>query len=435
MAFQAFTITGKNNSENFQVNGPNEEVRKFCDAFLSLFPGMVDMEQQVVRPGILTHDQRIAIDAFIAKGAGQLPQLNRISALFRKFEDNEIFFVFPFVEIPQIEPFMVHSAIDSLNSGKDHKEEFNKILELFGDVFNDYRLGTYGHIRAAVGEGNRAKRMCRFCSNTRIPLTFHQRAHAISEALGNKTIILHDECDGCNAEFSKSTEQDIIEFYSFFRAVHGIKGKGGLKEYEGTNFKISRKNGPLTIEFHSTEDEPKEALSDNNHFDIKLISKKEISKQNIYRCLCKYFLSVIPAQQLIHFTKTIEWINGKFDADKLPPAIKFNYYGWFREQPTMTVYIRTSGEKSIPFAVGEFQFGHTKTAFIVPFCSEDDLTYTNKEEFERFMEKFKHYRTAPGPQLENLSDNAKRTFQINLKINGPEIKNNEPLQDSSSNPG
>ncbi|MEX6156050.1 HNH endonuclease [Providencia hangzhouensis] len=40
--------------------------------------------------------------------------------------------------------------------------------------------------------------------------SFNKEAHAISEALGNKSIILNEECDNCNEFFDKNIERDFL---------------------------------------------------------------------------------------------------------------------------------------------------------------------------------------------------------------------------------
>lgn len=83
-------------------------------------------------------------------------------------------------------------------------------------------------------------------------VTYSQKAHAISEALGNKTVILFDECDNCNEKFSKSLEPQIVEYLSLFRTMFGVKGKRGDTKYKGYNFSIS-KTKDVKIELKDVE--------------------------------------------------------------------------------------------------------------------------------------------------------------------------------------
>jgi hypothetical protein len=78
------------------------------------------------------------------------------------------------------------------------------------DLFREFRkmysiLAFDVSTTKSIGEQDKSKRICRFCNNTRANVTFKNIAHAISESLGNKKIILNEECDECNAEFGSDT--------------------------------------------------------------------------------------------------------------------------------------------------------------------------------------------------------------------------------------
>ena len=70
-------------------------------------------------------------------------------------------------------------------------------LETGYSILTNYNICEFGTKRIHIGEQNKEKRICRFCNNKSENVTFKNKAHAISEALGNKTIILNEECDNC----------------------------------------------------------------------------------------------------------------------------------------------------------------------------------------------------------------------------------------------
>jgi hypothetical protein len=412
-----FTITAASDSIHFTISSPNEEaVQQFAHDFLSLFPGMVDLENKKVESRVITQDIRDAVQVFVQPLNEKIPSLNRVSAFFRNLKDGELFFVAPFFIENQKEALLLHGRLDAIATGEDYREQEKEIMGLFGSLLDDYEIRTYGQTRIQIGEIDKSKRVCRFCGNSSVPLTFKSKAHAISEGLGNKTVVLLDECDSCNGEFSKNVEQDIIEYFSFLRTAVGIKGKGGDKKVDGHNFNLE-KNSTLVLNFYSEDDIPKSLESDSSHlFNEILKQKKQIALQNIYKCLSKYFLSVIDAKYLEKFEKTIEWINGKLILKALPKVGKLDFWNAFQEQPTLTTYIRKNDNQKIPFAVGEFQFAFLRYIFIIPCCAENDFEYINQSEFDSFLDTFTHYKVASGLTFVDFSDDQKRNLKVRLKI-------------------
>lgn len=419
-----FTFLAYNNSLIFEIKGNNESIKQFFHYFTSMFPNLVI--GNTVHPNFKnTKELSDQVIAFVNIYQSKVPKLNTITAFFRKLKEGEEFFIYPVLEVPQKLYIEVNNYLMALAEGKDFEQISIQMNELFDDLMNDYDLIGFGDTRLSIGEADKKKRICRFCNNTRQNLSFKNRAHAISEALGNKTLTLYDECDGCNTEFSQTIEPEIIEYFSFLRTIFRIKGKGGEKQFKGENFEL-KKEDDNDLKSEKTE-EPKLILQffqDENTelgpdlpFRIMLKAKNKIVLQNIYKCLCKYFLSVIDKKHLPAFKETIEWVNGKkIYEDQLPVIAKFSFPNLFQEQPQIVVYIRKNNNKSLPFAVGEFHFAFLKYIFILPFSSEDDLDYSVKENYDMFWNKFVHFNKIPHSSFDDFSDNKEKNFIISFRI-------------------
>ena len=406
-----FSFKGASDTIEFVVSS-DTTVEPFVAAFLSLFPEVLDFEKRTIKPLLQnTPEQKAKIISFIDTYKAQLPRLNAVAAFFNRLEDNEAFLFFPNMKLDQLNEMTTSNYLKALVEKKDFNVLQEQWMALFEETLKKYTMHAYGDTRKLVGEKDKSKRICRFCNNTRVPLTFEKEAHAISEALGNKTLILFEECDGCNEEFSKTIEPDMIEYVSLFRTVYGIKGKGGEKNYHGKNFDLTKAGG-IKLEFYSDNDDKDSSLP----LTIPLEGKKDFVAQNVYKCLCKFLLSVIDSKYLPSFVETINWINGKIEVDQLPKIAMLNTFRELIMQPKIVIYIRKSEDKSLPFAIGEFHFIFFRYVFIVPLSSNDNLKFIDQSEYDIFWGTFKHYNMLKEWQFNDFSDRKKRKFNINLKI-------------------
>ncbi len=132
--------------------------------------------------------------------------------------------------------------------------------------------------------------------------------------------------------------------------------------------------------------------------------------------MCKYFLSVIDAEHLPYFKKTIEWINGNIQIGNLPKIGEMISYHSFAIQPRIVTYIRKDEDTGLPFAVGELYFTCKLFVFIIPLSSKDNKDFTNKLDFEKYWETFQHYKKSKGWTFMNYSNNKPREFAINLNF-------------------
>lgn len=70
---------------------------------------------------------------------------------------------------------------------------------------------------------SKTQRKCIFCcSNT---VKFNKIAHAISETVGNKSLVSHYECDDCNEEFGKKFEDNLGKYMLPYKIITQIFGK------------------------------------------------------------------------------------------------------------------------------------------------------------------------------------------------------------------
>ena len=97
---------------------------------------------------------------------------------------------------------------------------YNEHYDFIGEWF--VRPGT----KIVLGDTN--KRVCRFCSLQPLTVKFSKVAHAIPEAIGNKSIETEYECDNCNELFGEGIEHDLGNWSKPMRTMARIRGKTGV---------------------------------------------------------------------------------------------------------------------------------------------------------------------------------------------------------------
>lgn len=76
--------------------------------------------------------------------------------------------------------------------------------------------------------GDKENKVCRFCGGSEPTVSFRLEAHAIPEALGNKSLFTNYECDGCNKFFGGDIENDLGKWSKPHRTFACICGKKGV---------------------------------------------------------------------------------------------------------------------------------------------------------------------------------------------------------------
>ncbi len=156
---------------------------------------------------------------------------------------------------------------------------------------NNYELITFNldkDRKIKIGEDNRDKRVCRFCNEKKPKVTFKKEAHAISEALGNKKLILNEECDDCNEFFDENIERDFINYHNLARTMFGIKNKdNNFPKMKGKNFEFFKDKNNNQLSIAIIQDSNKE-ITDKAPENIVFKTGTTLKIQNIYKTLCKF---------------------------------------------------------------------------------------------------------------------------------------------------
>ena len=246
-----------------------------------------------------------------------------------------------------------------------------------GKIADFYTIYFWGNNRVYIGEPDKKKRVCRFCGETSPKVTFKKNAHAISDSLGNKLLYCNEECDICNEKFS-AIEQDFFNLHLPLYSLFQIKGKNGPPNINGKNIEIDNKNEKGILIKNQINIISADNI-DGHEFEISEQCLK-YSCQNLYKCLCKFAISLIDKQHLERLSGTINWIASDNIVTELPTVWRRSCQ--IHTQPMMGIYVKkATEEKELPEFIVKLFIINVEYLFILPFV--DSSTVTNLSEITR----------------------------------------------------
>jgi hypothetical protein len=414
-----YSLIAISESISFQMKLP-EKNQDLAFHFKLAMATEIDFENQTARienPIQNSSELRQKVDMVVEHYKKQFPQIHRLSKYFKKeLGENEFFFLVPTTIIPIEQRLLYSNYLKAANEGKDFETLKTQFNDIFENIIGSYVMIGYNDKSVArIGERDKAKRKCRFCGKGQPEVSFKKIAHSISEALGNKKIISNEECDSCNKKFGTQLEPDLIAYLDLYRSYFRVQGKNGPPKIKGKNFEFHATDTEVKIKYFGDDDGNQ--MTDFGRT-YKFDTNKEITEQNIYRTLCKFFIGVIDPQYLPRFTNTIEWINGERKIPFLPKvAIMYSYHFFKTTHPQICVYLRKVNNKSLPFAVGEFHFTFLTFVFVIPIELEDEKKFLTADEYDTFWKFFKHYSLNKDWRFENFSDDSRKNLVLNVNFN------------------
>ena len=327
------------------------------------------------------------IDLLNKEIALSYPRINKLIYYMKGLSDGDVFRVVS-EDAPTINKQLAVLKTQGMANGIDDRKVHNDYLSRFGSLSTGYRHFAYGYdgLRTAVGEGDKSKRVCRFCGKKMPVAKFKNVAHAISEGLGNKTLLCNEECDDCNNKLSK-TEGNLMHYLDVRRAMGGIltKTDGTVPSVDGKGFVIRGDKDNKAVLYIEKESLPK-GVDANKPFWMKLETEETVTHQGIYKSLCKIVVDLLPVSELKHFKETIGWINGYVLDEELPPY----YASYDREQiqqPTVDIYL-SNRQNVEPYCTAVVHILDVLFAFVVPEVDVDKARYKTEDSVRNHLARF-----------------------------------------------
>jgi hypothetical protein len=237
--------------------------------------------------------------------------------------------------------------------------------------------------------GNKHDRQCRFCDRREPDVTFKKKAHAIPEAIGNKSLLTYYECDECNEAFGSGIETDFGNWSKPMRTMSRIKGKTGVPTIR------ERRDGGWRIEYHPTglkanQDEIDKVMEVNQ--DTKTLTfrlrRDPYTPVSVLKALIKMGLSVFPDSEMPHFRPALDWIRPGNTKVTLvnPTSVLHTFIGGSTRSDLITISTlrRKNDSLLIPYAFFLLTYGSEMFQTFVPSAAKDRHVYGNMINLPRF---------------------------------------------------
>ena len=177
--------------------------------------------------------------------------------------------------------------------------------------------------------GDKKNRVCRFCTQSKPAVTFRKVAHAIPEALGNKSIESAYECDACNEMFGIGIENDLGNWSKPTRTFARIRGKSGVPTLKkgGATPGWRIEHGETGFKVNSYEDDPLYEVDEANRKITFKLKRDPYIPVAVLKAFMKIGLTLLPDDELEYFPHLMAWVrnadHGIPFADQCPVMYTF----------------------------------------------------------------------------------------------------------------
>ena len=365
------------------INNPPEVFFKFLAILSNVTKDSTGVTTYSLTGQYIYKDYKDKFSEFLRENASKDPlQIGLIGKWAKWMKPDDEFLFLPNISDDALNKCKLHLLKKNL---ADFEQNQKYIEEYLKEIRSNYTIKVFDEKSGSIGESDKEKRICLFCGKHGKEY-FKQKAHAISESLGNKALVQNEECDECNHIFGTTFEEEAAKYFGLFRSMYLVKGKNGAPK---NNDITSHENGAFCIK-GTVIDQLNDSIS------FKVDTNDNICPQNLYKALTLYAISLIGNDNKSSLKRTIEWLNGNVDTNFLPKVSCSIQPGLWKEHPWAICYVRTTDDKSLPKIVIEFHFLFFVYVAIVPFNSEDDRAFTNEADYNHFWNSFPHFRASQG---------------------------------------
>lgn len=152
--------------------------------------------------------------------------------------------------------------------------------------------------------------LCRFCGQGPSEVTFRPEAHALPEAIGNKSLTTTYECYVCNQAFGRGIENEFRNWSKPMRTFARIRGKSGVPSLKkgssgGWRIDYGTNTGFVVNEY---EDDPIFDLDEATKTITFRLRRDTYVPIAVLKTFVKMGLTLMPEAEMSNFTEALAWI-------------------------------------------------------------------------------------------------------------------------------
>ena len=327
---------------------------------------------------------REKISQFIKTNIRNYPLLLSFGKWLHLVENDELFYFIPRPKdekiLDKVKRRLLRENLQGFIDNEELVEKIKTSIEL------NYEIKIFDERSIPIGESDKKKRKCIYCDRTGVD-KFTQKAHAISESLGNKSLVQNEECDICNNFFGSQVESELAKYLQLFRCMFKVSGKSGFPQrkdlYEYFNDKFVFRGSPIS--------------QSDTILTISVDIPDKIVPQKMYKTLIKYTISLIGNDYREELVDTISWLKGGWADETVLPKIAVScQQSLAKEHPWVQCFIRKNDDKLLPKFVIEFHFLFFVFVAIVPYVKDEETDFSQEQNYQHFWESFPHLRDSKG---------------------------------------
>jgi hypothetical protein len=174
------------------------------------------------------------------------------------------------------------------------------------DVAGEWFLETGSEVVLKRQDG---LHICRFCGRSDADVSFQKEAHALPEALGNKSLFSEYECDECNGTFGRTIENDFGNWSKPMRTLMRINGKKGvptIRKGPKDGWRIEYKNSQLEIKAY--ESDPIYEVDEKNRQITFTLRRDAYTPIAVLKTFWKIALTVMSEQDVAEYAHALAWL-------------------------------------------------------------------------------------------------------------------------------
>lgn len=246
------------------------------------------------------------------------------------------------------------------------------------------------------------QRCCIFCGKKYPDVKFKRVAHAISESVGNKTLVSHCECDNCNLIFGSKIEDSFGKYIAPLKFVsqnYGKKNTNTIKDMPtdsslsyGSYRLESRKNSPAydenkKINNYIIEHKGTNILCETKEGFTLKIPRQKYEPYFVYLALAKMCYSILPLSELpnninhIILLKKFAYNEDPFNVEKeikaylksLPNKGVLAFYSGANPLNGVNIYLYKKLDEKEEYPDYIFQLDFNNFSIAIPILSDKNI--------------------------------------------------------------